>query len=150
MQTRIYRKKYVIGSLRSEEHLKQNKKTRCDAYSGPDVFIYVIKSPIQLVRQSFKWLVYYSYSHFSLKLSWIPFTWTGLLSPEIKAILDKQQIALEKQKVQVHLHIQPSEVGTTKFCSDYLSSSSFTRVQKNLDKQQIALEKQKVQVHLHI
>jgi hypothetical protein len=46
------------------------------------------------------------------------------------------------------LYIQPLDVGTTKFCSDYLSSSSFTRDQKILDKHQFALEKQKVQVHV--
>jgi hypothetical protein len=74
----------------------------------------------------------------------------GFLSPEIKAILGKHQIALEKKKVLVQLYIQLLEVGTTNFCSDYLSSSSFTRDQKILDKHQFALEKQKVQVHLFI
>jgi hypothetical protein len=50
MQTLIYWKKYVNGSENSKE---QNKiKTRRDTYSGQDLSIYVIKSPIQLVRQS--------------------------------------------------------------------------------------------------
>ncbi len=43
MQTRIYRKKCVNGS--------ENPKGR-NAYSGLDLSIYVIKSPIHLVSQS--------------------------------------------------------------------------------------------------
>ncbi len=50
-QTRIYQKKYVKGSVNWERHLKK-LKTRRDAYLGLHLFIYVIKSPIQLVRQS--------------------------------------------------------------------------------------------------
>ncbi len=49
MQTRIYRKKYVNDS----ENLKGKKnKTRRNTYSGVELTIYVIKCPIQLVRQS--------------------------------------------------------------------------------------------------
>jgi hypothetical protein len=51
MQTRIYRKKYVNGSLNSEGHLKNTSR---DVYLGLDLSIYVTKSPIQLVRQPFK------------------------------------------------------------------------------------------------
>jgi hypothetical protein len=47
-QTRIFRKKYVNGSVNSEGHLKK-LKTRCDAYF---LSIFVIKSSIQLVRES--------------------------------------------------------------------------------------------------
>ncbi len=46
MQTCIYWKKCVNGL----ENLKGEKKT-CHDYSGLDLSIYVIKSPIQLVRQ---------------------------------------------------------------------------------------------------
>ncbi len=50
MQTRIYRKKYVNGSVNSEGHTNK-LKTRRDAYLG--LYLpFVIKSPIQLVRQS--------------------------------------------------------------------------------------------------
>jgi len=49
-QTCIYRKKHVNCSVNSERHLKK-LKTRHDAYLGPYLSIYVIKSPIQLVRQ---------------------------------------------------------------------------------------------------
>ncbi len=43
--------KGVNGSENSKGH-QGNLKTRRDAYSGLDLSIYVIKSPIQLVRQS--------------------------------------------------------------------------------------------------
>ncbi len=43
--------KGVNGSENSKGHQK-HLKTRRDAYSGLDLSIYVIKSPIQLVRQS--------------------------------------------------------------------------------------------------
>jgi hypothetical protein len=52
MQTYIYRKKYVIGSVNSEGHLKNLKKARRDAYSGLELSIYVIKRSIQLVTRS--------------------------------------------------------------------------------------------------
>ncbi len=52
MQTRIYRKKYVNGSENSKGHQKIKIKTGRNAYSGLDLSIYIIKSPIQLVRQS--------------------------------------------------------------------------------------------------
>ncbi len=46
-QTGICRKKFV----NSETTNKFYKKTRRDAYSGLDLSIHVIKSPIQLTRQ---------------------------------------------------------------------------------------------------
>ncbi len=49
METRINRNKYVNGSVNLEGHLKKNKR---DAYSGLDLFVSVIKNPIQLVIQS--------------------------------------------------------------------------------------------------
>jgi hypothetical protein len=57
-QTRIYRKKYVNGSANSKGHQKIKIKTRLNAYSGLDLSIYIIKSPIQLVRQSLQKRVY--------------------------------------------------------------------------------------------
>ncbi len=52
MQTRIYRKKYVDGSVNSEGHLKYFFLNRRESYSGLDLAIYVIKSLIQLVKLS--------------------------------------------------------------------------------------------------
>jgi hypothetical protein len=53
MQTRIYRKKYVIWLYRfGGTSKKMKEKTSRDVYSDLDQSIYVIKSPIQLVRQS--------------------------------------------------------------------------------------------------
>ncbi len=51
-QTHINRKKYANVSIISEGHLKK-LKTRRDAYSGLYLSICVIKSPKQLMRQSF-------------------------------------------------------------------------------------------------
>jgi hypothetical protein len=51
LQTSIYWKKYVNGSENLKGHQK-NKNTTCDTYSDLDLSIYVIKNPIQLVRQS--------------------------------------------------------------------------------------------------
>ena len=50
-QTRIYREKYTFCFLKLLKYFK-NLKTMRDAYSGLYVSIFVIKSPIHLVRQS--------------------------------------------------------------------------------------------------
>jgi hypothetical protein len=42
----------IQSSVNSEGHLKKFNKPSANAYSGLDVSIYVIKIPIQLVRQS--------------------------------------------------------------------------------------------------
>jgi hypothetical protein len=60
-QTRINRNKYVNGSVKCKfGGTSKNlcKKTKRDAYSGLDLSIYAIKSPIQLVRQSFEYSWY--------------------------------------------------------------------------------------------
>jgi hypothetical protein len=41
-----------MQALKIRRDIKKIKKNQNDAYSGLDQFIYVIKSPIQLVRQS--------------------------------------------------------------------------------------------------
>jgi hypothetical protein len=45
MQTRIYRKQYVDGSVNSEGHPKKMLKTRRDAYSGLDLSIHQKPNP---------------------------------------------------------------------------------------------------------
>jgi hypothetical protein len=51
MQTRIYWKKYVDGSVNSEGHLKYFFFNRRDSYSGLDLAIYVIYVAAQKLKK---------------------------------------------------------------------------------------------------
>ncbi len=76
MQSRIYRKKYLNGSVNSEGHLK---KTRHDADSGLDVYIYVIKSPIQLVRQSLSYKALTGREYCAPVLDFVPLLYNSII-----------------------------------------------------------------------